>query len=334
MYIIFNASGQKRYPKFTNRKSFDIRESGAWTVIDLTYNTADFIPGAPLFKPHEFSQIIISDVGIFVWLGALAWWSYTRSFTEMFRFYFIPYLWVNHWLVLITFLQHTDPLLPHYRAPAFTFPRGALATLDRQLLGDLGPIGAWLGAVATHGISETHVAHHVSSKIPHYNAWEATYALRERLARAGIKLQGRPGGWSEVYRVYRECRVSSSFRNSSRCFVLIVEFTRSLSRMRATLSSTRTRRALRLLALFFQRVVGSVTLESKLTRPRRARRSRYAVLVWSRISVSFRNIDTKCLFTIYAGKRSFHLSSRKRLVVEFGARLISVRTSREFLSFQ
>jgi len=77
---------------------------------------------------------------------------------------------VNHWLVLITFLQHTDPLLPHYRAPEFTFPRGALATLDRSLLGDLGSFMGWIGAVATHGISETHILHHVSSKIPHYHA--------------------------------------------------------------------------------------------------------------------------------------------------------------------
>ena len=82
----------------------------------------------------------------------------------------IHYLRVNHWLVLITFLQHTDPILPHYRAPEFTFPRGALATLDRSLLGDCGKLMGWIGAHATHGISETHVLHHVSSKIPHYNA--------------------------------------------------------------------------------------------------------------------------------------------------------------------
>ena len=147
-------------------------------------------------------------------MAALGWWSYTRGFGEMFRLYFGTYLWVNHWLVLITFLQHTDPILPHYRAPEFSFPRGALATLDRNLLGDLGPIGAWLGAFATHGISETHVLHHVSSKIPHYSAWEATYALRERLQRAGLKLQGRPGGWSEVYRVYKQCKVSLRLANS------------------------------------------------------------------------------------------------------------------------
>jgi fatty acid desaturase len=37
-----------------------------------------------------------------------------RGFREVLVLYVIPYLWVNHWLVAITFLQHTDPLLPHY----------------------------------------------------------------------------------------------------------------------------------------------------------------------------------------------------------------------------
>jgi omega-6 fatty acid desaturase (delta-12 desaturase) len=117
---------------------------------------------------------------------------------------------VNHWLVLITFLQHTDPLLPHYRAPEFTFPRGALSTLDRKLFGDLGSIPAWLGATLTHGIAETHVLHHVSSKIPHYNAWEASDALHQKLRRSGIKLDGGAAGWAEIYRVVRQCKVVSA----------------------------------------------------------------------------------------------------------------------------
>lgn len=29
-----------------------------------------------------------------------------------------------------------------------------------------------------HGLCETHVLHHVCSKIPHYHAWEATEALK------------------------------------------------------------------------------------------------------------------------------------------------------------
>ncbi|RDB17938.1 Delta(12) fatty acid desaturase [Hypsizygus marmoreus] len=183
-YILFNASGQKRYPK----------------------GTSHLTPSSVMFKPRHYSQIIMSDVGIVIWLAAVIYSIYTYGFATVFRLYLVPYLWVNHWLVLITFLQHTDPLLPHYRAPEFTFPRGALATLDRNLLGDLGSIMGWLGAHATHGISETHVLHHVSSKIPHYHAWEASAALKKRLAKNGIHLKGRASGWGEMYRVFKECK--------------------------------------------------------------------------------------------------------------------------------
>lgn len=161
---------------------------------------------APLYAPHQAGQVFISDVGIVLWLLGMITFANYFGVSTLLRVYFFPYLWVNHWLVLITFLQHTDPVLPHYRAPEFTFPRGALSTLDRHLLGDLGPIGAWLGATLTHGISETHVLHHVSSKIPHYNAWEASRALHKRLKENGLFLQGAPGGWSEMYRCYKECK--------------------------------------------------------------------------------------------------------------------------------
>ncbi|KAH7097686.1 delta12-fatty acid desaturase [Auriculariales sp. MPI-PUGE-AT-0066] len=183
-YLFKNASGQPRYPLGTNH----------------------FVPKAPLFAQHQFWDIIISDIGLLLWVGILVWWSVQRGAGEMLRVYFVPYLWVNHWIVLITFLQHTDPLLPHYRKESFTFARGALSTFDRSLLGGAGSFWAWIGASATHGISETHVLHHVSSRIPHYHAWEASDALKQRLREAGIEREGRPGGWSEVYRVFKECR--------------------------------------------------------------------------------------------------------------------------------
>lgn len=183
-YLLFNKSGQRRYPD----------------------GTSHFSPSSIVFKPHHYWQIIMSDIGVLLWLAGVATAIHHFGFANVFSTYLVPYLWVNHWLVLITFLQHTDPLLPHYRAAEFTFPRGALATLDRNLLGDCGRFMSWLGAHATNGISETHVAHHVSSKIPHYNAWEASAALRKMLAKKGIHLQGAPGGWAEVYRVFKECK--------------------------------------------------------------------------------------------------------------------------------
>jgi len=183
-YILFNASGQARYPKGTSH-----------------FNTS-----SPMFAPHHYDQVIISTLGVFLWLAGISFSIYKWSFLVVFRTYLVPYLWVNHWLVLITFLQHTDPLLPHYRAPEFTFTRGALATLDRNLLGDLGSVMGWIGAHATNGISETHILHHVSSKIPHYHAWEASRALKKKLATYGIPIEGGAGGWAEVYRVYKECK--------------------------------------------------------------------------------------------------------------------------------
>lgn len=136
----------------------------------------DFNPSSIIFDARHRSQIIISDIGIALTLSALFAWGSTSSggFAEVFRYYGAPYLWCNNWLVMITYLQHTDPIIPHYTAEAWTFPRGALCTVDRKWL---GPVGPYL----LHGIAETHVLHHISSKIPHYNAWEATEALKKRL---------------------------------------------------------------------------------------------------------------------------------------------------------
>jgi len=183
-YLLLNASGQKRYPAGNNHLN----------------------PNSVMFSPSQWGQIILSDIGVAFWLAGLVYATKTFGIFEVLRVYFIPYLWVNHWLVLITFLQHTDPLLPHYRAAEFTFPRGALTTMDRELFGNLGPVMAWIGAFTTHGISETHVAHHIHSKIPHYHAWDASAAVTKLLASRGIDLNGGAVGWAEMYRVFKACR--------------------------------------------------------------------------------------------------------------------------------
>jgi omega-6 fatty acid desaturase / acyl-lipid omega-6 desaturase (Delta-12 desaturase) len=73
--------------------------------------------------------------------------------------------------VAITFLQHTDGSLPHYSNSAWTFARGATATIDR----DLGFIDTHL----FHDIIGTHVCHHLVSTIPFYHAGEASIAIRK-----------------------------------------------------------------------------------------------------------------------------------------------------------
>ena len=86
--------------------------------------------------------------------------------------YVVPLLFVNMWLVLITNLQHTDPAVPHYRGEEWTWLKGALCTIDR----DYGILNH-----VFHHITDTHVAHHIFSNMPHYHAMEATNAIKPLL---------------------------------------------------------------------------------------------------------------------------------------------------------
>jgi len=132
-----------------------------------------FLPFSPIFNEKQWNAILMSDVGFTVAAVVLTAAIKTFGLSNVALYYFLPYLWCNHWLVLITYLQHTDPALPHYRPSAWTFTRGALATIDR----DFG----FIGRHVFHRIIETHVAHHLCSRIPFYRAEEATACIKKIL---------------------------------------------------------------------------------------------------------------------------------------------------------
>ncbi|KAI1382379.1 oleate delta-12 desaturase [Hypoxylon crocopeplum] len=132
-------------------------------------------PRSPIFEAKDAKLILLSDIGIFVTATILYYVGSHYGWSNLWRWYFVPYLWVNNWLVAITFLQHTDPSLPHYTAEAWSFVRGAAATIDR----DFGFIGRHF----FHGIIETHVLHHYVSTIPFYNADKATNAIKPIMGR-------------------------------------------------------------------------------------------------------------------------------------------------------
>ena len=98
MYILTNASGQKRYPKGTNRKSLGI-------MLSLSISTTvDFNPNAVMYAPHQYGQILISDIGIVIWLGALATWIARSGFLDVLRLYIVPYLWLVFLTPLLSFI--------------------------------------------------------------------------------------------------------------------------------------------------------------------------------------------------------------------------------------
>ncbi|KAI1329243.1 fatty acid desaturase-domain-containing protein [Xylariaceae sp. FL0255] len=134
-----------------------------------------FNPSSPLYEAKDAKLIVLSDVGLAITIGTLVYLGNTFGWSNLLVWYFIPYLWVNHWLVAITFLQHTDPSLPHYMPESWNYVRGAAATIDREF--------GFIGRQLLHGIIETHVLHHYVSTIPFYNADEASEAIKKVMGR-------------------------------------------------------------------------------------------------------------------------------------------------------
>ncbi|KAK7184481.1 fatty acid desaturase [Paraphaeosphaeria sporulosa] len=135
---------------------------------DSFLGNSHFAPRSTLFRPEEAHLIIASDLGLLAMAGVL-WYASESLGLPVVLLYIQPWLWVNNWIVAITYLHHTHPSLPKYEDEAWSFVRGATATMDR----DFG----WTGRYLFHGIIEYHVIHHLFSRIPFYHAEEATKAI-------------------------------------------------------------------------------------------------------------------------------------------------------------
>eukprot|EP00735_Rhodelphis_limneticus_P014231 TRINITY_DN8232_c0_g1::TRINITY_DN8232_c0_g1_i1::g.10249::m.10249 TRINITY_DN8232_c0_g1::TRINITY_DN8232_c0_g1_i1::g.10249 ORF type:complete len:394 (+),score=16.01,sp/Q9AT72/FAD2_CALOF/48.94/6e-124,FA_desaturase/PF00487.19/9.6e-30,DUF3474/PF11960.3/2.5e-07 TRINITY_DN8232_c0_g1_i1:79-1182(+) len=171
MYLLWNAGGRK-YNGWANH----------------------FMPSSPVFQKKERMLILASDVGIGLALACLYYLAQAHSWGWVARIYVGPLVFTNFWLVLYTDLQHTDTIVPHYRGQEWNWLRGALATVDRYY-----GVFSWMH----HNIGDTHVLHHLFSKIPHYHAMEATEKIKPIL--------GKYYAYSDenillaLWRTFREC---------------------------------------------------------------------------------------------------------------------------------
>jgi omega-6 fatty acid desaturase (delta-12 desaturase) len=137
-----------------------------------------FRPSSPMFPEKLSFKIFLSAATTIASLCGLVYLSYAHfGFLPVFLWYWNPYLVVNAWLVLYTWLQHTDPSVPHYGEGEWTWVRGALGTIDR-------PYGIF--DFFHHRIGSTHVVHHLFHEMPHYNAKEATNAVKAYLQPKGL----------------------------------------------------------------------------------------------------------------------------------------------------
>lgn len=157
-YLLLNATGPKKYHG---------------------KNANHFSPTAVFFNENEYGLVVQSDIGFGVGLALLAACIYTFGFSTVAFYYLLPYMITNYHLVLITYLQHTDVYMPHFRQGEWNNLHGALCTVDRSF----GPLLDY----TFHHISDTHVCHHLFSKIPFYHAQEATEAIKAHIGEYYLK---------------------------------------------------------------------------------------------------------------------------------------------------
>jgi len=142
--------------------------------------TNHFIPVKPfstgdknteLFPGVWKKKVWLSDVGIVGMVGVLTAWAMKFGFWHMAALYLGPLMITNCWLVLYTWLQHTDVDVPHFDGDNWNYIKGAFMTIDR-------PYGAIFDFLH-HRIGSTHVVHHIDCTIPHYRALAATEAIKK-----------------------------------------------------------------------------------------------------------------------------------------------------------
>jgi len=150
LYLIFNTSGPKDFPSWTSH---------------LNPNAMFYTTTA------QRIGVVFSDISLLSMGYIVSRFVSTYGGRAVFMYYGIPCLLVSHWVTMIVYLHHTDPAVPHYRDAAWTYTRGALATIDRDFLG-------WQGRFFLHDIAHFHVVHHLFPRIPFYNGEEATKHLR------------------------------------------------------------------------------------------------------------------------------------------------------------
>jgi fatty acid desaturase len=166
------------------------------TNIRLNKNAhkSHFLP-CQIFPPQLYSYVLLSTIGCLTTICGLVYVYFIYN-VDLLYYYISPYIVVNAWLVLYTWLQHTDTKIPHYGEDIFTFEIGALSTIDRKYPAIVDHLH--------HHIGTTHVAHHINYKIPHYRAVRATELAKQILGRE-IYRESHNSILYDLWKTAREC---------------------------------------------------------------------------------------------------------------------------------
>ena len=140
------------------------------TNLDRTISSE--VPFKRLFPKNMSTKVWLSDLGVLSTLSLLFYLSTIYGFPIILALYGGPYLIINSWLVLYTWLQHTEVDVPHFDNNNHHFIKGAFHTIDRPY--------PKIIYFFHHNIGSTHVIHHIDSTIPHYHAKYATEIIKNK----------------------------------------------------------------------------------------------------------------------------------------------------------
>ncbi|KAF2832708.1 fatty acid desaturase, type 1 [Ophiobolus disseminans] len=193
MYILLNAGAGVNSLTRGNRKNTP------------KYKQSHLDPTCSVFTQSEMPFVALSNVGLLITLTALIRVSQSIGVANTCLMYGLPYLWMNHWIVAITYLHHTHEDAAHYEAEDWTFVKGALSTVDREF--------GFIGRHIFHGIIEYHVVHHMFPRIPFYHCEEATWAVAPMLGDKYI--EQRTNFFIDLWEAFTQCKYVESDKKGS-----------------------------------------------------------------------------------------------------------------------
>jgi omega-6 fatty acid desaturase (delta-12 desaturase) len=94
MYLFFNVTGHDNHERQPEGRGKG-KANGYFGGVN------HFSPYSPLFEAKDAKLVLLSDVGLAIAISVLTVLCRTYGFNNMLVWYFLPYLWVNHWLGMV-----------------------------------------------------------------------------------------------------------------------------------------------------------------------------------------------------------------------------------------
>lgn len=90
-YLLANASGHNNHARQSEGKGVG-KNNGLFGGVN------HFMPSSPLYEKKDEHLILLSDLGLAITLTAVILIGRSYGWMNIFVWYGIPYLWVNHWI--------------------------------------------------------------------------------------------------------------------------------------------------------------------------------------------------------------------------------------------